>query len=282
MKKRLKKLLSRILPSEESECASNSYDIVGNIAIVRLTEKSEKYRKEIADAIMEIHKNVKTVLAQTSPVDGEFRTRALKCIGGEARSLTIHVESKCKFLVDLEKCYFSPRFSHERMRVARQVANGEIVVNMFAGVGCFSFLIAKHSKPSKVYSIDVNPAAVQFMRENVRLNGAYGVVVPMIGDSKNIIEKGLQGIADRVLMPLPEKAFEYLPVALSTLKKTGGLVHYYDFEHAKREDPVEKTRAKVAGKLDCMNTVIEFPYGGVVRSTGPNWYQVVLDILIRH
>ena len=47
--------------------------------------------------------------------------------------------------------------------------------------------------------------------------------------------------ADRVVMPLPEKAYEYLDYALLALKSTGGWIHYYDFEHAsKKENPVEK------------------------------------------
>jgi tRNA (guanine37-N1)-methyltransferase len=169
------------------------------------------------------------------------------------------------------------------MRIAQQVAGGETVVNMFAGVGCFSLIMVKHSNPLRVYSIDVNPAAAQFMRENTRLNEAYGVVVPILGDAKKIVEQRLHGIADRVLMPLPEKAFEYLPYALLALKRTRGLVHYYDFEHAKKdESPVEKVKAKVTKRLESLGVAFDFSFGRVARSTGPNWYHVVLDISITH
>jgi tRNA (guanine37-N1)-methyltransferase len=94
---------------------------------------------------------------------------------------------------------------------------------MFAGAGCFSILIAKYSKAEKVYSIDANPSAVRYMQENIRLNGVYGRVSSMLGDVQEIVERNLRRIADRVLMPLPEKAFEYLPHALSALKKAGGV-----------------------------------------------------------
>lgn len=282
MKQRLKTVLSQMLPAEEPICAYNSYDIIGNIAIVRLPEQSQKHRKKIADTIMAIHGNVKTVFAQVGAVNGEFRTRALECIGGEDQSITTHNESKCSFLVDVKTCYFSPRLLYERMRIAKQVTCGETVVNMFAGVGCFSLVMAKHSNPSKMYSIDVNPEAIRFMRDNVRINNAYGVVMPLLGDAKEIIEEKLLGLADRVLMPLPEKAFKYLPHALLALKKTGGLIHYYDFEYAKRgENPVEKVKTKVAEGLDNLDAFFDFHYGRVVRSTGPNWYQVVLDISIK-
>ncbi len=281
MKRRLKNILSNFVPERNLAYIYNSYDIVGDIAILRLTEESERYGKMIAEAILTIHKNVKTVLAQTTPVSGDFRLRKLEYIAGENKTVTVHRESGCQFSVDVAKCYFSPRLFFERMRIAKLVKNGEVVVNMFAGVGCFSMVIAKHSKAQKVYSIDVNPAAYQFMQENIRVNGVFGKVVPMLGDAKDIIQTKLSKLADRVLMPLPEKALEYAPYAILALKNTGGWIHYYDFEHAKRnENPVEKVKLKVVEKLQSLTTSFEIRYGRVVRSTGPNWYQVALDILL--
>jgi tRNA (guanine37-N1)-methyltransferase len=152
---------------------------------------------------------------------------------------------------------------------------------MFAGVGCFSIIIAKTVDQSKVFSIDVNPIAAQFMKENIRLNRVLGKVVPLLGDSKEIIEADLQHKADRVLMPLPEKALEYLSYALCSLKKQGGCIHYYDFQHAVgNESPDEKTRLKVAEKLDSLGVDYTFGFSRIVRRTGPNWYQTVLDISV--
>jgi tRNA (guanine37-N1)-methyltransferase len=219
------------------------------------------------------------VLAQTSPVSGDFRLRKLEFIAGENKTSTIHRESKCLFSVDLKECYFSPRLSYERMRITKQVKSGEVIVNMFAGVGCFSMIIAKYCKAEKVYSIDINPVAIRNMQENIRLNRAYEKVVPLLGDAKNIVEKRLSHVADRVLMPLPEKAFEYLPYTSLTLKKHGGWIHYYDFGHAsKNKDPIVKIKLKVAKKLDDLGADFQILFGRVVRKTGPNWYQIVLDI----
>jgi tRNA (guanine37-N1)-methyltransferase len=279
LKRCLKKTLSEILPQDDLPHISNSYDIVGEIAIIRLTASSKKHSQAIAKAIMSIHKNVKTVLAQTGPVNGDFRLRKLGHVAGEKKTTTVHKESGCLFAVDVENCFFSPRLFYERMRIAELVKDGEVVVNMFAGVGCFSIIIARHSNVKKIYSIDINPVAVQFMQENVRVNRVYGKVIPILGDAKDVIEKRLQHVADRVFMPLPEKSLEYLPYAMLALKETGGWIHYYDFEHArKNEDPLEKAKLKVAEKLESLDTAFTIPFGRVVRTTGPNWYQVVLDI----
>ncbi len=280
MRKRLRKTLSGVLSSEDLGKVYNSFDVVGDIAIIRLPCTSPVNTQAAAEAIMSSHRNVKTVLLQASPVAGDLRLRRLTHVAGEKKTSTVHREFGCLFSVDVAKAYFSPRLAHERMRIARLVEPNETVVNMFAGVGCFSISIAKHSRVARVFSIDVNPAAIQFMKENIRLNRVYDKVIPLLGDAKEIIHSRLRRVADRVLMPLPEKALEYLPCAVSALKASGW-VHYYGFEHAaKNESPVEKAQLKVAEALGALGVDFEVPFVRVVRSTGPNWYQLVADIHI--
>jgi tRNA (guanine37-N1)-methyltransferase len=137
LKKRLKHVLSEFIPHNKAMQVSNSYDIIGDIAAIRLPPNCKDDQQEIAQAIMSLHKNVKTVMAQTSAVQREYRTRRLVHVAGEERSVTQYMESGCVFSVDVIGCFFSPRLSYERMRVAKQIKNGEVVVNMFAGVGLF-------------------------------------------------------------------------------------------------------------------------------------------------
>jgi len=281
LRKRLREKLSTTFSSVELNLIYNSFDIIGEIAIIKVSNGSIVNAEKVASQIMVIHRNVKTVFAQTSPILGDFRVRTLRLLAGEDKTSTKHKESGCVFAVDVEKCYFSPRLSHERLRIASLVKSGETVVNMFSGVGCFSIVIAKTVSKTKVFSIDVNPIAVQYMEENVRINRVYGKVIPLLGDSKDIIDAQLQAKADRVLMPLPEKALEYLPYAVSVLKKPSGWIHYYDFQHATgNEKSVEKTKLKVAQKLDSLGVCYNFAFSRVVRSTGPNWYQTALDIQV--
>ena len=281
MKADLRTFLSDKLPHYKLLLVHKSYDIVGDIAIIRIPESLQEHAKIIADAVMALHKNVKAVWQQASPVSGEHRLRELKWVRGRRKATTIHKEHGCVFKVDLRKCYFSPRLSYERLRLAKLVEPNEVVVNMFAGVGCFSIVMAKHSKAKRIYSIDINPMAVECMQENIRLNRVDVQVFPVLGDSEKVGEKKLQRVADRVLMPLPEKAYEYLNSALATLKPNGGFIHYYDFEHARKgENPVDKVKEKVLQKLNGLRVPCRIDFGRIIRATGPNWYQVVLDITI--
>jgi len=177
----LKSILGGKLSPHELEQLNRSYEIVGDIAIFKISDNVKFLSPVIAQAIMYFHKQVKTVLRQTGGVSGDFRLRRFEWIAGEGKTETRHKEFGCVFRVDLEKCYFSPRLAFERMRVARLAQQDEVAVNMFAGVGVFSVLMAKHSHVKKVYSIDMNPDAILYMKENIRLNTLQDEVIPILG-----------------------------------------------------------------------------------------------------
>lgn len=278
----LKAVLADRLEPWEFELLYKSYDVVGDIAIIRIPDALKHRSKTIAEAVMQTQKRVKTVLQQASSVGGDFRLRKLEWVAGERKTETVYREHGCLFKVDLKRCYFSPRLSYERMRISQQVQLGEVIVNMFSGVGCYSVIIAKNSAADRIHSIDINPIAVQYMRENAGLNKVGGQVIPIEGDAKNVIMESLQNVADRVLMPLPKRAYEYLDYAVLALKPAGGWIHYYDFEHAKKgESPVEKVEAKVIERLRNFSVDFRVSFGRIVRTTGPNWYQVALDVHLK-
>ena len=273
----LKNRLKAVLTEDEIAELKSSLEIIGDLAIIKLPPKLKPKASLIAKTIMEIHRNVKAVYGQVSPVLGEYRVRRLSFLAGTPKTETIHREHGCLFKVDVAEAYFSPRLQHERLRVAKLVRDGETVVNMFAGVGCFSIIIARHAKPNIVYSIDLNPKAYRYMVENILLNRVADKVKPILGDSKSIVEERLVGVADRVLMPLPLKAKEYLPSAVKALKPRGGWIHYYDSIHAvKGENPIWKAAWSIPEKIGSFR--LKVSGGRIVRSIGPNWYQVCLDI----
>jgi tRNA (guanine37-N1)-methyltransferase len=283
LKGNLKAVLADKLEPEQLKQIYKTYDIVGDIAIVRVPESHKHLSKLIAEAIMSTHREVKAVWRQSSSVSGDYRLRSLEFLLGEKTTETCYKEHGCVYKTDLRKAYFSPRLSYERMRIAGLTQKGEVVLNMFAGVGCYSIAVAKHAEPLKVYSVDVNPSAVQYLRENIRLNRVADVVVPIQGDAKKVTEKELQNVADRVLMPLPERACEYLDYGLLALKPAGGWIHYYGFEYAKKnENPVEKAEMKVSEKMRRLCTDFRVEFGRIVRPIGPRWYQVVLDIHVKN
>jgi tRNA (guanine37-N1)-methyltransferase len=115
------------------------------------------------------------------------------------------------------------------------------------------------------------------MLENIKLNKVYDRVIPFLGDARVVIENSLIGIADRVLMPLPEKAMDYIDTALLALKPKG-VIHYYTHVHASTdEDPIEKAAREIDERLKLKYEILE---ARIVREVGPRWSQLVLDLLI--
>ncbi len=277
MPRNLREALKGQIADEELKLI-RAFDIVGDIAVVKIPEKLLPKKQIIGQALIKVHHHVRAVLNQTTPVRGEFRTRELEVIAGEPRTETTHREGGCSFKVDLAKVYFSPRLATERLRVTKQTKQGEVVTNLFAGVGCYSVLIAKHSEVSKIYSIDKNPEAVNYMRENIRVNKVGGRVVPIFGDARDVVETRLMGKADRVLMPLPELARGFFDVALLALKPEGGVVHFYDF--GKESDlfgpSLEFVRTAAAAK----GKKVELLESRAIRSYATKVYHIVLDLKI--
>jgi len=181
------------------------------------------YAGQIGRAIMAVQKAVRTVCVDEG-VKEEYRTRQIRVVAGEDTTETVHREYGLVFKMDVKSVFFSPRLATERDIVAKQVQPGETVVDMFAGIGPFSIMIAKTRQPRAVFAIDANPDAVRYMKENIALNKVPNVS-PILGDAREEVAK-LEP-ADRIIMNLPHSARDFLPDAISALKP-GGVIHFYE------------------------------------------------------
>ena len=211
-----------LLPEDIRDILPNSFDCIGDLIIVKIEDELLPYKCQIGEALLKVNKNVRLVLMDGG-VKGELRIRELEPIAGTGGTETRHRESGVTMITDPAKVYFNPRLATERMHVARRVKEGEIIIDMFAGVAPFGLVICKHARPGKIYSIDLNHDAYLFMKRNIELNRASRII-PMEGDASEAV-KGLP-MADRVIMNLPQIAYRFLDVALSKTKK-GGIVHMH-------------------------------------------------------
>ena len=259
----LKKSLENILSPEESEELISAFDQIGDIIIVRIPDSLLSKKKIIGETLLKDVKIARSVFYQASAVEGDFRTRNLEIIAGEDNTETEYKEFGCKFIVDVENAFFSPRLSTERDRISNLIQEGEIMTNMFAGVGMFSIIAAKKKKCT-IYSLDINPIASKLCEKNIKLNKLAGKVISINGDSTQIINEQLLDKSDRTLMLLPERSDEFLESAINTTKN-GGIIHYYSHIHAdKKSDAV---KSEILGSK-------------IVRPVGPRYYQTVVDVKI--
>jgi len=256
-----------------------SLDVVGDIAIIELSPELQPYSREVGEGILRVNPHVRLVLKKISDVGGTFRTRGLRAIAGSGGMETVHREFGCEYHLDVSSVYFNPRLAQERHRVALQVAKGEVVVDMFAGAGPYSILIAKLQPYSKVYALDINPFAIKYLKENVLGNKVADRVIPTLGDARESSKGVLYNAVDRVVMNLPSEAEHYLDVAAHVLKRTGGQVHFYQF--TSRDVSLDSVREHFRQSLLAENRKVQtFTYCKVVREISPSKVQVAIDAFI--
>ncbi|MDD4446938.1 MAG: class I SAM-dependent methyltransferase family protein [Methanothrix sp.] len=254
----------RIISPEDLLGFRPSFEVVGDIAMVE-----ERDAERVAAALMSTNKSIKTVIAPISDVEGEFRTRRFRHVAGEARTVTLHKEHGLRYRVDLEGAYFTPRLGTERLRIAGLVSPGDVVLDMFAGVGPFSLLLAK--KGAKVIAMDKNPVAVKYLRENALLNKVNSIEI-LEGDASELALR-YENRADHVIMNLPHSACEFLIPAMRAAKSEG-MVHYYCIAP---DDDLYKDVALIKKAAEEKDLGVEVLYKEIVRSYAPHRSNVVID-----
>jgi tRNA (guanine37-N1)-methyltransferase len=239
-----------------------NYDIIGNIAIIKFQKRNGKEigREEKLAKAKELLENtsVKGVYEKADKIKGRLRVAKLKYLFGEKNLIAEYKESNCKFKLNIEKCYFSPRLAGERMEVAkliekeikkRKLNNVHILV-MFSGVAPFSIVIAKTlgdkiNKINKIISIELGKECCKYAIENVRINKLGGLIEIIQGDAKKIIKKLIKENKkekfDFIVMPRPNLKEAFLKEAFSVSKK-GTKIIYYMFSQEKN---LEKSLSQI-------------------------------------
>lgn len=277
--KNLLETLDGVLQPKELVFVPHSYDVIGDIAILDIPSELSQHLHTIGEALLKAHKQIKTVLDKKEIIKDLYRVGKYEIIAGENRTETIHREYGCQFAVDVTKAFFSPRLSTEHNRVASLVKPNETVVDMFCGIGPFSILIAR-KVVSNVHAIDVNPNAIEYLVKNIKLNKLRGTIIPYVGDAREVIsENNLIGIANRVIMNHPVAADEFIDVACTTIKKEGGILHFYDFLKSEEIEQVMEENV-IAQVIRSSRHVEKILTKKIVRPIAPHTYQVVIDLKI--
>lgn len=260
------------IPAAHGGSLPSSFDVVGDIAVIKIPEALREYRRAIGTAILRWNPNLKVVLEDRG-VKGEHRIREIDAIAGDRRTTTIHKEHGLRYRVDLAQAYFSPRLASERKRIADSVHEGERVADPFAGVGPYSILIAKRRRPQEVFASDANPVAVRLLRENVAANRAERITV-LEGDARAILARVAP--VDRVILDLPHSAIDYLPDALTALGE-GGTVHLYaileETEESERGDRVRAVANEAGLRVRSLTH-------HRVRAYSPTKYHTAFDLSV--
>ncbi|MBI3588014.1 class I SAM-dependent methyltransferase family protein [Candidatus Micrarchaeota archaeon] len=269
----------KILTASEAQRHKVSFDIVGDIALIEVPEELSQKERAIAGELLKfLRPRIRTV-AKKTVTSGEYRVRKIAVLAGGRKTATDYAESGCVFGVDLNRAYFNPRLSYERERIASLVKKGENVLVLFAGVGPFPVVIGKKNPQTKIIAIEINPDAVEEMRGNVERNGIQNVEV-IEGDVKRILGgRRFSRWADRVVMPLPHNAVDFLPEAICAARK-GGTIHLYSFASELEKDMFSVLKMVAKGECERQGRKSAFLSARKVLSYAPRVAQIVVDFKV--
>ncbi len=274
----LKDALAGKLSEKLLSFVQSSFDSLGDAAIIEVPEELKGKEKIIGLALMETNKSIESVYMKTGAHEGIFRVEPVKLIAGKKKKFATYKEHGCTFRISMGKVFFSPRLSTERKRISALIKEGEVVAALFAGAGPFPIVFAKNSKMEKAIAIELNPVAVEDMRQNIALNKVTGRVEPVSGDVKALAEK-YAGTCDRAVMPLPKGGEDFLADAIKYIRPSGGVVHYYQF--VSRENPFGAPLKQIAEACKKLGRKFRVLVKRKVREYSPDTIQVVIDFEVK-
>lgn len=264
------------LTEEDISNIPRSYDLLGDLLIFsEFPDNLKKKEKLVAKKILNEKKNIKVVLKKTRNYSGLFRTPKLKIMGGEDRKETIYKENGIRLILNPEAVYFSSRTGTERKRIYQQVKPNESILVMFSGASPLPIVLSKNTSAKEIYGVEINPLGHEYALKSLKLNKITNVKL-FCGDVNDVLPN-ISKKFDRILMPLPKSASEFLSIALEKIKKKG-IIHLYDFVESKNipeeTDQKIKSACKIANKKYKLLRVVK------CGQYGPGKYRVCADFIV--
>lgn len=258
------------LPDSLKEFLPDKWEKIGDVLIIRFSPQLSACKEEIARIYARVL-NARTVCEEIGKIHGVFREPQLRIVLGD-NTETVHKENGILYKLDVARLMFSSGNISERVRMAGENCSGQLVVDMFAGIGYFTLPVAVHGGAEKIIACEMNPIALHYLRENIKLNGVEGKVDVFPGDNRLL---NISGKADRIIMGYVGGTRNYLKKAFE-MARPGTVVHYHDtFPSDKKELAIRALEEEVGeDRFD----VIEIRE---VKSYAPGISHFVVDLVVR-
>jgi len=212
-----------------------SYEMIGDLLVVRLEDQVRNYQNEIAQAMLKRISKARIVCADNG-VEGEFRVRNLIPImsrDGSLSTLTKIKENGQQIIIDPTKSYFSSRLSTERegtvvsaVKLSKHLGRPLSVIDPYAGVGpAFAGLLSEPDLIEELYVGDLNPEAVILLRKNIdnfttKHNSNLKTSYISCQDARKWqLDEALVRKADLLLANLPHDIINHFSDLLPLMKK---------------------------------------------------------------
>ncbi|XP_075470949.1 tRNA (guanine(37)-N(1))-methyltransferase isoform X2 [Ascaphus truei] len=274
-------ILRAVLP--QGQDVTSGFSRIGHIAHMNLRDHQLPYKTLIGQVIIDKNPGITSVVNKTSTIDATYRNFQMEVLAGEENMITKVRENNMNYEFDFSKVYWNPRLSTEHDRIIGLLKAGDVLFDVFAGVGPFAIPAAK--KNCIVYANDLNPESYKWLLHNCKLNKVDKKVQAFNTDGRDFIRKTVKAELLKhmvllskggknnlhIVMNLPAMALEFLDVFKNLLEEEPcsnailPTVHCYSF--SKHDDPT----ADVQGRAESfLGTTLESCSLHLVRNVAPN------------
>ena len=238
-----------------------------------------KWSEHISDELWRVVSDALKVgrVGRMGEISGEMRESSVEMLLGDD-DWVVRRESGIEYGYNLTQCMFSAGNVNERRRMGEVARAGEVVVDLYSGIGYYTLPMLVHSQVGHVHCCEWNPNAVRALDSNLESNGVAEKCTVHIGDNR-ITAANLTGVADRVILGLLPTSEDGYEVAMAVLGPSGGTLHIHGVAAA---DDHDSWAEAVGRSLQAIEPGCSLDLGQLVmvKSYAPHWDHVVLDVAV--
>lgn len=194
-------VIHAILPEELEAGAPSGFAVVGHIAHLNLRPEYLPYKHVIGQIVLDKNPAVRTVVNKLDNISTQFRVFSMELLAGESDFVVTQSENDCRFTFDFREVYWNSRLHTEHERLITKFDKGDLVADVFAGVGPFAIPAAK--KGCAVLANDLNPSSHKYLTLNIAENRVGTLVRPFCEDGREFIRQAFNRAWDDPLAPVP-------------------------------------------------------------------------------
>lgn len=181
-------ILKAVLPENTM---LSSYSAIGSIVHVNLKPELLDYKDVIGRVLQDKLKGCTSVVNKIDNINNVYRNFEYEVIYGSSDLKTTVKENKCLFDLDFSEVYWNPRLCTEHERILKKLKPGDVLYDVFAGIGPFSVPAAKMG--CIVLANDLNPNSCKWLEVNKKKNRIKDELLTIINkDGRKFIQEDLK------------------------------------------------------------------------------------------
>ena len=251
--------LESSLQQEYAEEIPQSFEILGDVLLVKIPETMQTVATQIADAMLKQYPNVR-IVCHDEGVKGEFRVRTLNPIQSRDASISTQTHVKehgHRIEVDPSIAYYSARLSEQRKKnfesiqtFASEFNRPLRIVDAYAGVGpAMAYLYTDAELTESVHVNDMNPETIPLLERNMERfenkRKSPGMFSISCLDARSLAteQSHLNGTTDVLLVNLPHDGIDHIQELTPLLNPVRALVCGWTIQEKDASSAVESKLA---------------------------------------